>query len=72
MTRPAYSRWQAHRGHAAETHRPDNPHAFAREVRRLAQTGLTVQDIADALRVSPQFVVQLLASSPAGQIGSPI
>ena len=49
----------------ANLHRPADPAAIAREVRRLHNTGLKPRDIAVALRIAPDQVMNML--DPPGQ-----
>jgi hypothetical protein len=48
----------------AELHRPSDPAAIAREVRRLHNTGLKARDIAVALRIAPDQVMNMLEPPP--------
>ena len=50
----------------AEMHRPTDPMALAAEIRRLHASGLTARDIATALRLAPDSVINLL-NAPASQ-----
>lgn len=45
----------------ASQHRPDDPHALATEIRRLAASGLRRRDISVALRLPLDAVVNALA-----------
>ncbi|MBN8279063.1 MAG: hypothetical protein J0M16_00455 [Gammaproteobacteria bacterium] len=56
-------------GRPEHQHRPEDPSQFAREARQLLAAGLTVQDAASHLRLSPGYLRGLL-SSPVGQEGS--
>jgi hypothetical protein len=47
----------------AQLHRPTDPLALAAEIRRLHRSGLTAQDIATALRLAPDTVVNTLGAS---------
>lgn len=42
-------------------HRPDDGDVIAREIRRLAATGLSAADVANALRVHPTVVIAALS-----------
>lgn len=44
----------------SQVHRPADPQALAKEVRRLASTGLTATDIATALRLNLAAVREML------------
>ena len=44
----------------AEQHRPKDPQALEAEIIRLAQTGLTVHDIAAALRMDQSQIATVL------------
>jgi hypothetical protein len=48
----------------AEMHRPTDPIALAAEIRRLHESGLTARDIATALRLAPDVVINML-NAPA-------
>lgn len=50
--------------HRAEQHRPTDPVALAREVRRLSTQGLTERDIGQTLRLDPASVRFLLSTHP--------
>lgn len=47
----------------AQMHRPTDPAALAAEVRRLASTGLSVQDISTALRIDLAQVHEMLVQT---------
>jgi hypothetical protein len=47
----------------ASQHRPDDPAALAVEIRRLHADGLTARDIAEALRLAPDVVINILYSN---------
>ena len=47
----------------ADEHRPADPALLAREAQRLAEQGLTLEDIGAALRLDPAAVGRLLALS---------
>ncbi|MEO8313244.1 MAG: hypothetical protein ABI645_00485 [Pseudomonadota bacterium] len=47
----------------AQQHRPTDPAALAREMRRLEATGLTPRDISAALRIHLVAVMNVLATS---------
>jgi hypothetical protein len=47
----------------ANQHRPDDPAALAVEIRRLHADGLTARDIAEALRLAPDVVINILYSN---------
>jgi DNA-binding CsgD family transcriptional regulator len=49
----------------AEQHRPRDPEQLRLEVVRLMSTGLTTQDIAMALRLQVDQVLNLLAEGPS-------
>jgi hypothetical protein len=44
----------------AQLHKPSDPAAIEREVRRLHAEGLTARDIAVALRLAPDVVINML------------
>jgi hypothetical protein len=44
----------------ANQHRPDDPAALATEIRRMHADGLTARDIAEALRLAPDMVINVL------------
>lgn len=46
----------------ANQHRPTDPAALAKEIRRLRATGLTPSDISDALRLTVDQVINALSS----------
>lgn len=48
----------------AQMHRPKTAEALRREVQRLAQNGLTPNDIGSALKMSPASVRELLVATP--------
>jgi hypothetical protein len=50
----------------AQLHRPSDPEALATEIRRLHSTGLTRRDIASALRLQTDQVVNALAAVSDG------
>jgi DNA-directed RNA polymerase specialized sigma24 family protein len=47
----------------AQLHRPSNPEQLAAEIRRLRGSGLSPRDIATALRLSLDEVVNILADA---------
>ena len=47
----------------AAMNRPTDPAAIAEEVRRLRRSGLTAQDVSQALRISPAVIREILARS---------
>jgi hypothetical protein len=47
----------------ASQHRPDDPAALATEIRRMHADGLTARDIAEALRLAPDVVINILYSN---------
>jgi hypothetical protein len=47
----------------ADLNRPTDPIALATEIRRLHASGLTARDIATALRLAPDVVINLLDAS---------
>jgi DNA-binding transcriptional MerR regulator len=49
----------------AESNRPSDPEALTGEIRRLHDTGLTARDIATALRLPPDRVLNMLAADGA-------
>jgi hypothetical protein len=44
----------------AQLHRPTDPAALAAEIHRLSRSGLTARDIATALRLAPDVVINML------------
>jgi hypothetical protein len=44
----------------ASQHRPDDPAALATEIRRMHESGLTARDIAEALRLAHDIVINVL------------
>jgi hypothetical protein len=52
----------------AQLHRPSEPEALATEIRRLHKTGLTARDIATALRMSPDRVINILGARVGPQV----
>jgi len=48
----------------AQRHRPTDPAALAGEIQRLAASGLKARDIATALRLPLDTVVNVLEASP--------
>jgi hypothetical protein len=53
---------------AAQQHRPQTRPEFIREARRLRAAGLTVDDIATALKLSLGAVRELLREPPPGEL----
>jgi len=47
----------------AARHRPSDPAVMAREIRRLADSGLSARDISVALRLSYDYIVNVLGSA---------
>lgn len=47
-------------------HRPADPAVLAREARALASQGLTAKDVAQALRLAPAAVAELLRTGGTG------
>jgi hypothetical protein len=52
----------------ASQHRPDDPAALATEIRRMHESGLTARDIAEALRLAHDVVINILYSNGENQI----
>jgi DNA-binding NarL/FixJ family response regulator len=50
----------------AEQHRPHDPAALEAEIVRLAQTGLTINDIASALRIEQSQIAAVLIRASLG------
>ena len=55
----------------ANLHRPTDPAALAREVRRLANTGLTPRDVAVMLGLAPSVVADMLDPPPPARDPAP-
>ena len=49
----------------AQLHRPTDPAALAAEIRRLHRSGLSARDIAAALRLAPDAVINTLGAPKA-------
>jgi hypothetical protein len=47
----------------AERHRPSDPSALAKEVKRLARDGLTARDVAEVLGLNVAVVAAILEAS---------
>jgi hypothetical protein len=43
----------------ANQHRPTDPASLAAEIRRMHESGLTARDIAEALRLAPDVVINI-------------